>query len=161
VNQRTHVTSAVATVSYNPAKGGEHIRAVKAALYAANVRWLPLQDLTRTELLDSLAQSDVFLDLGHQPGKDRLPREAALLGAVTLVAQIGAGADLIDTPLPSEHKIRTEGDFARNAAVTLSQVLADPEEHFHRQRYYREGLLRERDAFKKEVRYLFNIGCRS
>ena len=33
---------------------------------------------------------DRRVDLGHHPGKDRLPREAALAGCVTVVGRAGA-----------------------------------------------------------------------
>ena len=69
--------------------------------------------MTRSEVVSTLQGCGIYLDLGHHPGKDRMPREAALSGALTVVARRGSGAFFADVPVPWEHKItpgRDEGE---------------------------------------------------
>ncbi|MCR1781700.1 hypothetical protein KVF89_04060 [Nocardioides carbamazepini] len=144
----------VPVVSFNPAKGGEAVAKV-SELLTTPVRWLPIAGMSPSEVEDALRRSDVYLDLGSLPGKDRIPREAALHGAVTLLAARGAGANTQDFPLPDEHRIPLEPDLVRNTVGTLQQVLADLPGHARRQRAFRSHLATERRRFADEVRTVF------
>jgi hypothetical protein len=141
-------------VAYQPAKGGHLVDQVRALL-RDSVSWIPIQGMDHAGVRRALEKSSAFLDLGHQPGKDRLPREAALAGAVTLVARVGAGANDVDIPLPAAHKIPYSGDMARVAADVLLAVLADVEGSYTQQAGYRASVRDERRRFHDEVRTAF------
>lgn len=145
------------TVAFNPAKGGAVIEKVRR-LVARPVRWLPIVDMTPEEVGAALARSSVYLDLGHLPGKDRLPREAALSGAVTLLAAIGAGANEHDFPVPAAHRIPAGPQLARDAASVLDRVLADIPGHWAAQAGFRTLLGGERKTFQREVAEIFGEG---
>ena len=67
-----------------------------------------LKNMSRAEIKETLMQSKIFLDFGHHPGKDRVPREAALCGAIPVVRHQGAAAVNEDVPLPDELLIDTD-----------------------------------------------------
>lgn len=144
-------------VAFNPGKGGDLVEEVRR-LVGPRVTWLPITGMTPEQAQAALMRSAVYLDLGHQPGKDRMPREAALAGAVTLVAAIGAGAHESDFPLPSEHRIPAGPDIVPAAARALEAVLDDLPGHWARQSGFREHLSRERETFLDEVRAVFGPG---
>lgn len=73
---------------------------------APSIKVRPLKGLSSSEMRDSLGRSDIYIDFGHQPGKDRLPREAAVLGNVVFVRKKGAGNNSIDTPIADDFKFR-------------------------------------------------------
>lgn len=51
----------------------------------------------RRQVADLFAKARVYVDLGCQPGKDRMPREAASMNCKPLVLDVGAGArDFVD-----------------------------------------------------------------
>ena len=88
-----------------------------------------------------------------------MPREAAFLGAVTIVARRGAGAYTQDVPLPWNHKVQpTDPHFLERTVSLLEQVLADPQSHRASQDKYRSALLHERDVFFAEVHRAFALG---
>ncbi|WP_408899070.1 hypothetical protein ACJ5H2_08170 [Nocardioides sp. R1-1] len=138
-------------VAFNPAKGGEVVARVAAAV-TTPVEWLPIVAMSPAEVEDALARSDVYLELGHLPGKDRIPREAAVRGAVVLIAARGAGANPDDFPLPAEHRIALGDDLAGRTVRVLTDVLADLPEHRRRQAGFRARLAQERRVFLAEVR---------
>ncbi|TQK69585.1 hypothetical protein [Nocardioides sp. SLBN-35] len=144
------------TVAYNPAKA-DLVTEVLAGLLP-EVTFVPLAGLTRPELAATLASSAVYLDLGFHPGKDRLPREAALAGATVVVARRGAGAYHADTPLPAEHRLLPTEDMVERAADTVRAILADPETHHAQQKDYREQVRGERVRFDEQVRRIFVEG---
>jgi hypothetical protein len=137
-------------IAFNPAKG----RRVNARVQARSdprIIWDPIAGLTPTQVRDHLAAADVYLDLGAQPGKDRMPREAALSGAVTIVARRGSGAFDADTPIPEAHKVAITGDVVDNALSVIGGVLRDPESAFAAQAGYRDHIAHQEEIFRREV----------
>lgn len=144
-------------VSYNPVKGAEVIAKVKK-LADPGIEWRPIQGMTRPQVIETLQESGIYLDLGFHPGKDRMPREAALSGALTLVARRGSGAFYADVPLPWEHKISTGADEAQSAADALPGLIANLAAEVTKQDQYRRLILNEEDRFTQEVDDIFVKG---
>jgi hypothetical protein len=143
-------------ITYNPAKSS-------AIMTEFTRRWpgielLPLRGMTGDEVADALRTSLVYLDLGTHPGKDRMPREAAAMGSVVLVARRGAGANGVDVPLPAEHKVDVLPDVVAHAKRAVDRVFADPAAALAAQAAYREGIRREREIFDREVADAFVLG---
>lgn len=146
----------IARIAYNPAKS-RPIMAEFARRWPG-IELLPLQNMTGAEVAQALESSLVYLDLGAHPGKDRMPREAALAGSVVLVANRGAAANGVDVPLPQAHKIDVLPDIVANAKRAYDAVLADPAAAHAAQADYRARIPRERDVFDAEVAAVFIEG---
>lgn len=153
---RPPVTERGRTVAYNPKKGGWVVDELRHR--GAPYDFVALEGMTRVEVLRTLCRSAVYLDAGHHPGKDRMPREAALAGALALVARRGAGANSLDVPIPWEHKISMTGDVAENAAQRLKEVFSDLADHKDRQSGYEPFVRGERQRFEREVSAFFVDG---
>ena len=138
------------TVAYNPAKARIATEALRQRM--PDIQFEALEDMTRDEVIASLRRSVVYLDLGYQPGKDRMPREAALCGAITVVARRGSGAFQADVPTPWEHKVSPQGDFVANAEQVLRRVLSDPAAGRQAQQSYRDVIREEQATFRAQVR---------
>jgi hypothetical protein len=144
------------TICYNVAKGGETVRRVRQHV-RSKVAWQPIAGMTRAQVLRTMSRSDIYLDLGHHPGKDRMPREAASLGAISLVLGVGAAANLHDYGIPSDHRIDAHGDVERNAAAVIDRVLRDIDLHYQSQAEFRRTVRGERETFNREVRDAFGV----
>jgi hypothetical protein len=143
-------------VTYNPKKGGWVVDELRRR--GAPYDFVPIQNMTRTEALRTLCESAVYMDPGNHPGKDRMPREAALAGAITLVSRSGSGANWQDVPIPWEHKIDMTGDVATNAAARLEAVFSDLAGHKARQARYDSFVRGEPERFRREVAAFFVDG---
>jgi hypothetical protein len=144
------------TVAFNPVKGGEIIAALaKEAKWA---EFIPLAGMNRAGVMDKLAQTAVYLDLGHHPGKDRMPREAALAGAMVLTARRGAAANHQDMPIPWSHKIAMNRNPVLEARDRLNFVFKDIKTEWIAQGPYRTFVRNERDRFRGEVASAFIHG---
>lgn len=142
--------SATARIAFNPAKGARHIRRVQDAL-DRRVDWVPLAGLANEEVLAVLRSADVYLDLGAHPGKDRIPREAAAMGAVTIVAMRGSGANADDVRVPAQHKVPSGGGLADSAVEALNHVLDNLPTAYAEQASYRADIARQEQVFRSEV----------
>lgn len=141
-------------VAFNPAKGAESIAEIRDRI-RPDWELVPIQGMTRAEVVRALSTSAVYLDLGNHPGKDRMPREAALAGALTIVSRRGSGAFFGDTPLPATHKVNTDGDLAADAARIVTTALENLAVEVAKQDDYRQWILSERDKFALEVSRVF------
>ncbi|MGA3003038.1 MAG: hypothetical protein ABSE20_15085 [Acetobacteraceae bacterium] len=123
-----------------------------------SVEFLPIRGMTKAQVRDALFGARLYLDFGNHPGKDRVPREAAIAGAVVLLHAVGAALCFPDHPLPAEYRFTEDdiasGDLHRKVAAILDQ----PEAHFAAQRMYREAILHEQERFDLEVRSCFFSG---
>ena len=69
-------------VLYNPKKGAAFTKALREM--AQDLRWVPLIGMTTEEMRSCMSKSKVYIDFGNHPGKDRIPREAAISGCIVL-----------------------------------------------------------------------------
>lgn len=141
-------------VTYNPVKGAATIAAVKKVC-DPSIEWLPIQGMSRAEVVKTLQSCGAYLDLGHHPGKDRMPREAALSGALSLVVRRGSGAYYADVPLPWEHKIMPGQNEVAETAAALPRLLGNLPIEVRKQDPYRKAIYGEQERFRKEVADIF------
>lgn len=149
-----HISRNSRLVTFNPVKGGNIIREVMKIADPA-IQWRPIQGMTRPEVVATLQECAIYLDLGFHPGKDRMPREAALSGALTVVGRRGSGAFFADVPLPWEHKINPDDSEVQTAAAMLPKLMDDLNSEISKQDSYRNTIRNEKAKFESEVSDIF------
>ena len=139
-------------VAYNPAKGLSATQRVIRALDGI-VTFQPIEALTHAETLELLKSSLIYLDLGSHPGRDRLPREAAVAGCVVLVGKRGAAANGVDIPIPDEYKLPVPWRFKKADAVVrrICEVIADPIAYQAPMKHIVQTVQQQESVFRQEV----------
>ncbi len=89
-------------VLYNPKKGYAFTK--KIIERTPDLNWKPLINMTNDELKKLMLKSKVYIDFGHHPGKDRLPREAAISGCCIITGMRGAAKYEEDVKIASKYK---------------------------------------------------------
>lgn len=98
-----------------------------------------------------LWSSQVYVDFGHHPGRDRPPREAALAGCTVFSTTHGAAAFWADMPLPDWYKFSTVAELEHK----LEQLeTRDPDSD---QAIYRAWVACNKSEFENEVKGLLNV----
>jgi hypothetical protein len=59
-------------------------------------KWIALENLTTIEMKKLIGKSKIYVDFGNHPGKDRIPREAAI--------NAGSANNSIDLSINDEYK---------------------------------------------------------
>lgn len=96
---------------------------------------------SRREIAEVFAKARVFVDLGSMPGKDRLPREALVMGCGVLTdSHNGAGDEFWGASIEGNE------DAVPNIMALLGQA-REPDERL---------LRHERQKFEREVRTVFS-----
>lgn len=89
-------------VLYNPKKGYEITK--RLIQMDSNIKWKPLINMSNDQMRYTLLTSKVYVDFGNHPGKDRIPREAAVSGCCVITGKKGSAAYSEDVGIPEEYK---------------------------------------------------------
>jgi len=115
-----------------------------------------IEGLGAREVAQRLRSAKLYIDFGHHPGKDRLPREAALSGCCVITGLRGAAAFEEDVGIPRTYKLDETNPLAVETFGALVQdIFAHFERHSDRFAAYRACLAEERSIFDKQVAALF------
>lgn len=140
---------------FNPAKGYEEICPLIEATPWLN--WIPLQGLNEEEMIVRMQAAKVYVDFGHHPGKDRIPREAASCGCCVITNKKGSAAFYEDVPIPEEYKIEdVHGSYDR-IAVLFQDICENYEVHMKRFESYRQFIAQEKAQFENDVQKMVEI----
>lgn len=145
-------------VAFNPRKGRRRTTRLMRAY--PEVEFIGIRDMTQDGVASLLRTAKIYVDFGHHPGKDRLPREAALAGCCVVTGRRGAAANDRDVPIPESYKLDDRGNaYLRCFGPLAKRIFADFESHSSNFDAYRRTILDERAAFQMEVREIFgNVG---
>jgi hypothetical protein len=113
------------------------------------VEILLIRNMTREEVYNNFATSRLFVDLGHFPGKDRMAREALLLGCNVVLASAGAGRHPGDYPFPDDYRWAMV-DLAQLVG-TIEDMLKNPADHNAFFEAARKKITDEKLTFQSEV----------
>lgn len=140
-------------VAYNPRKGRRVIERLQAA--APDIDWLPLTGMSPAEVRAALATCRLYVDFGPHPGKDRIPREAALCGCCVLTNRRGAAAVFSDLPIPERYKLDDAPEHDARTLATIREVLREHAQLQGDFDYWRRCIRSERAEFELQVRRIF------
>ena len=108
-------------VVYNSKKGIETTQKLMTA--RPDICWKPIQNMTPQEVHNLLRRAKVYIDFGNHPGKDQIPREAALSDCVVITGRRGAADNDIDINIPDKLKIM-DNDIEK-ILTRIDEVLAE------------------------------------
>jgi hypothetical protein len=142
-----------ALAAFNPEKGGQAAEGFFSGLpqYEA----LALRGLTKAQLREVFAERLLYVDFGAFPGKDRMPREAAISGSVVFVRRAGAADNDEDYDLPSFYRFDAAEAASGELAARLAAVAGDPQGHWDQQAAFRAQILGEKRGFLEAVARLW------
>ena len=121
---------------------------------APNIDWRPIENMTPAQVQELLALAKVYIDFGNHPGKDRIPREAAVSGCVVITNKKGAAANDVDINIPDEFKFDEQSKFSE-VIKKIRAVFDDFEAAHAKQAEYRARILDDKNRFDREVEELF------
>lgn len=142
-------------ILYNPKKGFEFTKLLIKEIHEYN--WVPLENLTPVEIQNLLQRSKVYIDFGNHPGKDRIPREAAISGCCVITGKRGAAGNNIDVPIKPDYKF---GDTKDNIEAIHTLVIECMEKYNEKSKDffdYRRSIIKEEYIFCNTVKDIFKL----
>ena len=143
-------------VIYNPKKGLQYTKKIIKKM--PDVKWIKIEGL-KTDAVHTLMQkSMVYVDFGNHPGKDRMPREAALSGCCIITGMRGAAKYFEDVSIPSKYKINEKKVNTKNVVKLIYDSLNNYEIYSEDFEEYCNLIKNKKKEFYTAVKELFMQG---
>ena len=142
-------------VLYNPKKGIEYTRKLMTA--APDIKWVAIQGMTRTQLIDLMQKSKVYIDFGNHPGKDRLPRECAMNGLCVITGSRGSARYFEDVWLENKYKFNEKEASVNDIISRIRETLVNYNSAIEDFAFYRHRISLEKAEFENQLDELFGL----
>lgn len=140
-------------VLYNPKKGFIFTR--KLIQYDASIKWIPLENLSREHMIEKLCSAKVYIDFGNHPGKDRIPREAAISGCCVITGKRGSAAYYEDVPILDIYKHEDTEDEIPIIINQIKSIFCDFTNNSKNFEEYRFIIKSQKEQFVRDVNNIF------
>jgi len=150
---QTDLSKKVNIVAYNPMKGFVFTKKIISS--AKDIKFVPLINMSRREVIKILQRAKVYIDFGNHPGKDRIPREAAILGCCVITGKRGSAAFFEDVPIPNEYKFEDKKKNIPKIIEKIKDCFENFEERYKDFNYYREVIKNEPQKFVEKLKKIF------
>jgi hypothetical protein len=146
--------SRIDEVLYNPAKG-KKITEILIKNFP-DIVFTPLKGFNREQLSNKLFTAKIYIDFGHHPGRDRMPREAAMHGCCIITGRLGAAQNDIDLPIQSKYKLdSTKIDFLEKFGDLVNNIFTNFPKHSSAFDEYRDLIKNEPQRFRSQLKNYF------
>ncbi|MGM9951998.1 MAG: hypothetical protein ACI32Q_01255 [Intestinibaculum porci] len=140
-------------VVYFPSKGYEITRHI--IKLSNELNWKPIQNMTNDEVRNLLKKAKVYVDFGRFPGKDRVPREAAMSGCCIITGMKGASAFQEDVNIDTKYKFRDPLNQKVEIVQLINDCINNYNEHIEDFKIYRDSISKEKKEFINQVNNIF------
>lgn len=140
-------------VAYNPKKGFPFTR--KIMKYAAQIKFIPIINMSREEVMKILQRAKVYIDFGNHSGKDRLPREAVILSCCVIAGKRGSAVFYEDVPIPEEYKFEDKKENIPAIIQKIKDCFENFEDRYKDFEHYRRIIKQEPQKFIEDLKNIF------
>ena len=146
-------------VCYNPKKGQQYTEQVIQAMtdqMRPQTQFIPIVNMNRSEVLDTLRRAKVYIDFGHHPGRERMPREAVQCGCCVLTGFRGSAQFFKDVPVLDKYKFEVGEQFnPKDVCKTIHHCIDNYSEVTADFDYYRRVMKNNKSQFSINVDNIF------
>jgi hypothetical protein len=122
---------------------------------AKYIKFVPISNMTRGEVIKTLLRAKVYIDFGHFPGPERIPKEAAILGCCVITGKRGSAAFFEDVPIPDEYKFEDREENIPKIIEKIRDCFENFEERYKDFDNYRQVIKNEPQKFVEDLRRIF------
>lgn len=140
---------------YNPAKGLANVEPL-IRNSRDDITWLPLQGYSPAEMADLMCRAKLYVDFGGHPGRDRIPREAAVCGCCVITNREGSAGNDIDIPIPGKYKLADTSNI-QHVLDCVYDAIDNYDERITDFSAYRSHIPGEKEQFGQEVDQFLEI----
>lgn len=152
-SQKDRNEEKVNIVAYNPRKGITFTH--KLIKFASDIKFVPVQNMTREEVFNLLSKAKVYIDFGNHPGKERIPREAAICGACVITNKQGSAMYNEDVPIPERFKFEGSEEDIPGVINLIKDCFENYEVLIMEFNEYRKLIEDEPEKFIEDLKKIF------
>ncbi len=136
-------------ILYNPRKGYAFTKKVIRVL--PEYKFIALKGFTNSQLHELYKKAKVYIDFGNHPGKDRIPREAAMGGCCVVVGKEGSAKYFEDVPVSEEYKFEKNDSNLPKIRNIIVDLIVNYEKRIDDFSFYRKRIASEKKDFYYEI----------
>lgn len=141
-------------VAYNPQKGKRVNNLLRASL--PDIDFFPIEKMNNDEVVRLLSSAKVYMDFGDHPGKDRIPREAAMAGCCVITGRRGSASNSNDVRIPETYKLSdTPAELPLSFRALVTSIFTKFDQHRLDFEGYRASIREEQRNFREQVHHIF------
>jgi hypothetical protein len=154
LKQKFNINDKRNIISYNPSKGFKFTRRIIEDKSAKGLTFIPIKNMKREEVISLLKKTKVYIDFGNHPGKDRIPREAAILGCCVITNRKGSANYQKDIPIYQRYKVSENTDIPEIVNI-IKDCLKNYKLRYKNFDNYRKVIKKEYKKFIKDADKIF------
>lgn len=151
--EKTKDDPKINSILYNPKKGIEFTKKIMNRF--PNHDWIPLENMSRGEMITKLKESKLYIDFGFHPGKDRIPREAVMSGCCLITGIDGSAGFFEDVAILNQYKIEKKHKNIEAVGKLIDDILNNYEKHNQNFEFYRQRIKNEKEEFVQDTIDIF------
>jgi len=144
-------------VAYNPKKGFRFTKKIIDYGRKVGIKFIPIENMTRDEVKRLLQRAKVYIDFGNHPGKDMIPREAAILKCCVITGLRGSAKYKEDVNIPFNYKFEDKEENISKVIGKIQEVFNNYEIKIEEFQGYVNQIKEEENKFLKDLFSIFTI----
>lgn len=140
-------------ILYNPSKGIRYTKKLMKKI--PGYKFIALKGFTREQLNELFDKAKLYIDFGPFPGKDRLPREAAIHNCCIITGRFGASGFFEDVPIYGQYKFDMLHPNYNSIKERIDYIFAHYDECIKDFAYMRDVIKHEQENFYREIDNIF------
>lgn len=142
-------------VAYNPKKGIKFT--TKLIQVASGIKFVAIENMTRQEVVQLLQKAKVYIDFGFHPGKDRIPREAAILKCCVITNKKGSANFFEDLPIKNEYKFDDKGSSIYDIEKKIQECFLKYDQTINDFTKYIDEIQNQEKQFDNEIKEFIRL----
>lgn len=141
-------------VTYNAIKNKDFLEEIKNM--TPEINWLPMINMSLDEVADCMKSAKVYVDFGHHPGREKMPREACLLDCCLIIGKEGSAFFKEDVPIKDEYHFDKN---EQNIPLIITKIKDCIENYDYKIidfKDYKTDLLLEKKVFYEKIEKIFD-----
>lgn len=140
-------------ILFNPKKGFKFTK--KLIKSSPQFEWIPLQGMSRSQLIKTIRKAKLYVDFGNHPGKDRLPRECAANGCCIITGKRGSARYFEDVRIGEKFKFNDKASSIPCIIERIQEILDNYDKTINDFAFYRAEIQNEKAEFIKDALRIF------
>lgn len=141
-------------ICYNPSKSSIFFE--RFMKLNSDLNFIPLINLNLKQIIYTLSKSKIYIDFGFHPGKDHLPREAAILKNCIITNKEGSASLMYnDVPINNEFKFIEKKENFFKIRKKIDKIFNTFPKELNKFKSYRKTLYLEEKKFTNQIDKIF------
>jgi len=154
---KTYISIKENIVAYNPKKGYRFTKKIIDTGRKVGIKFIPIENMTRDEVIKLLQRAKVYIVFGNHPGKDRIPREAAILKCCVITGLQGSAKYKEDVNIPFDYKFEDKKESISKVIGKIQEIFNNYEIKIEEFQGYVNQIKEEKNKFLKDLFSIFTV----